>query len=91
MKFTKFKKGAIDQLVPVVTALVALGIVLAISFLILAELRQNTKIIADSNASNAVAEVQTAMADIPGWLPIIVIVIIGALILSLVSMFGRQQ
>ncbi len=88
MKLAKYKKAAIDQLIPVVTALVAIGIVLAVSFLILAELSSNTKIAADSNASNAIADVQDAMSDIPGWLPIIVITIIGALLLSLVALFA---
>lgn len=39
------------------------------------------------NASNTV---QNATQDIPGWLPIIVVVVIGALLIGLVS-FLRQQ
>lgn len=44
-----------------------------------------------SNAFNATEEVQNATQDIPGWLPIIVITVIGAILLSLVAIFrGRK-
>jgi len=85
------KKGAIDQLMPVVTALVAIGIALVVGFLIMAEVASNTSVAADVNATKAVAEVQGAMDDIPGWLPIIIITIVGAILLALVGMFvGRR-
>ena len=88
MKFNK--KGAIDQLMPVVIALVVIGITLVVGFLILAEVAANTKVAADTNATAAVGSVQSAMSDIPGWLPIIVITIIGALLIGLVAYFrGR--
>ena len=84
------KKGVIQNLQPMIIGLVAIGIILAISFLILAEVASNTKVAADTNASAAVDEVQNSMADIPGWLPIIVITVIGALLIGLVAMFrGR--
>lgn len=41
-------------------------------------------------AYNSSQEVQSATEDIPGWLPIIVVVVIGALLIGLVS-FLRQQ
>lgn len=41
-------------------------------------------------AYNASNEVQNATQSIPGWLPIIVVVVIGALLIGLVS-FLRQQ
>ena len=81
------KKGAIDQLMPVVIALVVIGITLVIGFLILAEVAANSKVAADTNATAGVAAVQNAMDDIPGWLPIIVITIIGALLIGLVAYF----
>ena len=84
------KKGVIGNLQPMIIALVSIGIILAISFLIMAEVASNTKVAADTNASAAVNEVQSAMDDIPGWLPIIVITVIGALLIGLVAMFrGR--
>ena len=41
-------------------------------------------------AYNASSKVQNATQDIPGWLPIIVITVIGALLLGLVAMFRRR-
>ena len=81
------KKAAIAELMPVVIALVSIAITLIVGFLILAELSTNSKVTADTNATKAVEEVQDAMDDIPGWLPIIVITIIGAILLSLVAYF----
>jgi len=82
-----YKKGVIQNLQPLVIALVAIGIVLVVGFLIMSEVATNTKVVADNNASTAVDEVQSAMSDIPTWLPIIVITVIGALLLSLIALF----
>ena len=85
-----FKRGAIAELSGMVIGLVSIGILLVVGFLIMAEVADNTAVAADANASAAVDEVQDAMDDIPTWLPIIVIVIIGAILIGLVSMFrGR--
>ena len=84
------KKGAIAELMPLVMALVTIGIMLVVGFLILSELAANTKVAADTNATVAVTEVQNAMQDIPGWLPIIVITVIGALLIALVSYFRAR-
>lgn len=81
------KKGVIQNLLPLVTALVAIGITIVVGFLILASVASNTSVAADTNASAAVDTVQNAMSTIPGWLPIIIIAVIGALLLSLVAYF----
>ena len=91
MDIMKNKRGVIDQLAPVVIAIVALAITLIVGFLILAQLAANTTVAAEGNATAAVNTVTSAMDDIPGWLPIIVITIIGALLIGLVAMFrGRR-
>ena len=41
-------------------------------------------------AYNASSTVQNATQDIPGWLPIIVVVVIGALLIGLVSFLRNQ-
>jgi len=41
-------------------------------------------------AYNASSDVQNATQDIPGWLPIIVVVVIGSLLIGLVSFLRRQ-
>lgn len=95
------KKGVIDQLTPMVIALVAVGIVLTVGFLIVAEGKSQ---IADIDAAtipnmgpgngsygyNASMQVESALSDIPGWLPIIVITMIGALLIGLVSFFKAR-
>ena len=101
------KKGQIGQLGGLITALVAVGILLVVGFLIMAEAGdqivdiENTASGATCDGSglngscgygaNATATTVSAMADIPGWLPIIVVVVIGALILGLVTLFRRTQ
>ncbi len=91
MKLLNNKKAVIDQLMPVIISLVAIGITLAVGFLILAEVKSNPSVSDDGNASAAVGQTQSAMEDIPGWLPIIIITIIGALLIGLVAMFrGRS-
>lgn len=84
------KKAAIAELMPLVIALVSIGIMLVVGFLILSEVAANTKVAADPNASLAIDTVQNAMQDIPGWLPIIVITIIGALLIGLVAFFRAR-
>lgn len=42
-------------------------------------------------AVNGSIKVQDALAGIPGWLPIIVITLIGSLLIGLVAVFGRAR
>ena len=88
MKLSKSKKGVIGQLFPLILSLVVIAITLAITFLILAEVKTNDKVTADVNATAAVTKTQQAMDDIPGWLPIIVVTVIGALLIGLISILG---
>ena len=82
------KKGqTFNALSGLVIGLVALGITLVVVFLILAQLGVNTQVVADGNATAAVNEVTSAAEDIPGWLPIIVIVFIGAILIGMIAMF----
>ena len=83
------KKGVIDNLFPIVISLVSIGILLVVAFLILAEVAANSQVSADVNASAGIDEVQNAMSDIPGWLPIVIITIIGSLLIGLVAYFRR--
>ncbi len=43
-----------------------------------------------SHAWNATADLQNATDDIPGWVPLVVIAVIGALLLGLVALFRRR-
>lgn len=82
------KKAQIGQLQPLIISLVAVGIVLAIGFLILAEV--SDQITVDTEGYNATLTTIEAMADIPPWLPIIVITVIGALLIGLVAYFRSR-
>ena len=88
------KKGQIDALQPLILTLIVVGVILVVGFLIFSQLRtqatamETLGLVSYSvNASNAATN---AMQDIPGWLPIIVVVVIGALLISLVSFLRGQ-
>jgi len=92
-------KGQLDQLQPLIVALVVIGIVLVVGFLIFAEVQDQVvdiDSVDETNTStytygyNATQSVQSATEDIPGWLPIIVVVVIGAMLIGLVSFLRRQ-
>ena len=87
----KHKKGqmGIGNLQNIVWLLVVIGIMLAIGLVVLSELKDTSSISGD--AETALNETIDAVAEVPGWLTIIVIVVIAAIILGLVQFFkGRQ-
>ena len=90
MRHLKKKNGVVQQLQPLIIALVAIGVVLAVGFLIMAEIAANTTVAADGNATAAINTTRDAVAEIPGWLSIIVITVIGALLLGLVQLFRTR-
>jgi len=91
-------KGQIDALQPLITALVVVAIVLVVGFLIFAQVLSQVATIDGVNSThhdtsygyNATETVTEAMEDIPGWLPIIIVVVIGALLIGLVSFLRNQ-
>jgi len=99
----KHKKGAIEGLMALIVPLIAIGILLAVGFLIMAEAKDQLISIQGLNSTggssthpegtvawNGTATTINAISDIPGWLPIIVITVIGALLIGLVTRFrGR--
>ena len=83
------KKGVFDQLGALGVGVAGLVITLAIVFLILAQVGSNAQVAADPNASAAVTTLTSAAATIPGWVPLVILVAIGGLILSLVAVFRQ--
>jgi hypothetical protein len=93
------KKGQVfAQLAQLATGIAILAIVLVVTFLIISEGRSqaceiegltncagNTSSIT-VNATNTLAG---AVDDIPSWIPLIVIAVIGSILLGLVGMFKR--
>ena len=87
------KKGQIDALQPLIISLVVIALVLVVGFLIFAQVKTQVQSIEGGTTGygyNATLEVTEAMEDIPGWLPIIVVVVIGALLIGLVSFLRNQ-
>jgi len=85
-------KGQVDALMPLIITLVVVGIVLVVGFLIVDQIGDQAIAVegAGEYGDNATIAVQGAMDDIPGWLPIIVVVVIGALLIGLVSFLRGQ-
>ena len=85
------KKGVFDQLAALGVGVATLVITLAVVFLILAQVAANTQVAADGNATAATRTLTTAAATIPGWVPLVILVAIGGLILALVAVFGGRR
>ena len=83
------KKGVFDQLGALGIGIAGLVITLIVVFLILSNLGANTTVAADANATVAVNTLTAAADTIPGWVPIVVITVIGGLLISLVAIFRR--
>lgn len=89
MDLINHKKGVLDNLSALGVGIAGLAITLIVVFLIMSETAGNTTVTADANASAAIDELQSATDTIPGWVPLIVIAIIGSILLGLVSLFRR--
>lgn len=111
------KKANLDNLAGLVTSLVFVAVLLAVGFLILANIKtqvisedacDNTNDVYNSTSKlcfqgvnqsqrgngtsysyNGTATTTNAMAGVPQWLSVIVIVVIGAVILGLIRVFRR--
>ena len=84
------KKGQVfDQLGALGIGIAGLVITLVVVFLILANVKANATVVADTNATAAVNTLTAAAATIPGWVSIVVITAIGALLIGMVMMFRR--
>lgn len=86
------KKGQIfDQLSGLGIGIAGLAITLVVVFLIMSQTKSNSTVAADVNATAALTELQSATDDIPTWVPLVVIAVIGAILLGLVALFrGRK-
>lgn len=78
----KDKKGQLGNLQSIIIALVVIGIVLGIGFVVMEEFYDQMD--SGSEAQDAVNETIVAMAKIPTWLSIIVIVAIVGILLAIV-------
>ena len=81
------KKGILNNLTGLAVGIAALAIVLTVVFLIMSSTASNTTVTADANASAAIDKLQIATDAIPGWVPLVVITVIGVSLLGLVRLF----
>lgn len=85
------KKGQVfDQLSGLGVGIAGLAITLIVVFLIMSQTKANATVAADGNATAALTTLQGAADDIPGWVPLVVIAVIGAILLGLVALFRRR-
>lgn len=79
------KKGQVFEAIKgLFIGLGGLVILAAIVFLIMGQVGSNTQVAADGNATAAVDTITQAAEDIPGWIPLVVIVAIGGLMFFLI-------
>lgn len=90
VKVLNTKKAQANKLVGFVLSIVILAVVTAVGLAILAKL--SGVLDAGSAARNAVDEMIDAIAEIPGWVPIIIIAVVGGLVIFLMfrSFQGQQ-
>ena len=87
------KRGQVfEQMSGLAVGVLSLAIVLVVVFLVLAEIGTNDQVVADANATAATNTLTDAAADIPDWVALVVLAVIGALLLSIVQLFrGRGR
>lgn len=81
-KLCKSKRGQLGNLQTIITTLVFVGILLGVAFLVLEEF--DDQMTAGSEAASAVNETIVALAEVPTWLSIIVILAIVGILLTIV-------
>lgn len=87
--FKSNKKGIIGDLNNLVIGVLILAIVLGLTFIFLAEFEGQTD--AGSQARNSTGEIITEVAEIPGWLGIIILAVILVGLLGLVMLLRRYN
>jgi hypothetical protein len=94
------KKGQVmSNLGGLAVGVAGLVIVLSIAFLVMGQVRtQDTDVTGitcnqtdGSIGCNATKTLQNATATIPGWVPLVILVSIGAVILGMVAAFGGRS
>lgn len=83
------KKGQVNKLSGFALTLVVFTIILAIGLAVLSQL--GSSLTAGSQEANTTTEMIGYMADIPGWIPVVVVAMIGGIVLFLViRQFGGR-
>lgn len=84
------KKGQVNKLTGFALTLVIFAVVLAVGFSVLSKLNANLTV--GTAEANATTSIITYMSEIPGWIPVIIVAMIGGIVLFLViKQFGGGQ
>ena len=100
-KFWKNRRGVFDNLAALGVGIAGLAITLVVTFLILSQGKTQGATIEGKDYANAtqcaasdtctgINTLTNAAATVPGWVPLIVIAVIGSVLLGLVALFRRQ-
>lgn len=91
MKLLGSKKGQIfDNVSGILVGLASVMIVGVVAFLIMSQVSTNSLVTADSNATNAVTQAQSAGNTTMNFLPLVAIAAIGAVLIGLVALFRNR-
>jgi ABC-type uncharacterized transport system permease subunit len=89
MQKCKNKKAQVNKLTGFALTLVVFAIVLAVGLAVLSKL--NTSLTSGSAERNATTALIQYMGEIPGWVPVIIVAMIGGIVLFLViRQFGGK-
>ena len=83
----KKKKAQLGMLEGLIMSLVVFGFMLIVGLSLMGKARDTTT--ANSAERNASTEVINSIADIPDWLPVIVLAVIAVIVLGVVYMIKR--
>jgi hypothetical protein len=84
------KKGQVSKLTGFALTLVIFTVVLAVGFSVLSKL--NSNLTEGTAERNATTQIITYMGEIPGWIPVIIVAMIGGIVLFLViKQFGGGE
>lgn len=83
------KKGQVNKLTGFALTVVVFAIVLAVGLAVLSKL--NSSLTAGSAEANATSAMITHLGEVPGWIPVIIVAMVGGIVLFLViKQFGGR-
>lgn len=84
----KSKKGEVFQVfISMAVGLATIAVVLTVTFLIMSQ--GKSQMTENSTGWNATGTLETAVDDVPDWIPIVIITTVGAGLLGLVKLFKQ--
>ena len=84
------KRGVFDQLIDLSIGIGIFAVVGVVVTLIVSNVGSNSTVAADGNATAYVRATQVQLGTLPGWLGVIIVVAVGALLIGMVMMFRSR-